>query len=260
VTRSAPALLIVVALAALGACADGDKTPVTASREQPPPTWIARVAQARRVEPDRPPPLLVLLHGIGADENDLFSLATRLDPRFTVVSLRAPHGYHGGYAWFPIDFRPDGTVVPDVAQARETTADLVRWVAAAPARYHTDPRRTFLFGFSQGSMMSLGALYAAPERLAGVVALSGRAVDGISTTAAADGAIVAVPVFVAHGTHDDVLPVAEGRRIRDTLGPRCKDFTYREYPVGHGIGDDELAEVTAWLTAHLDRLSAAPAP
>jgi phospholipase/carboxylesterase len=68
-----------------------------------------------------------------------------------------------------------------------------------------------------------------------------------------------VPVFVAHGTHDDVLPVAEGRRIRDTLGPRCTDFTYREYPVGHGIADDELAAVAAWLTTHLDAVSAATA-
>jgi phospholipase/carboxylesterase len=248
VSRSAPALLVAATLAALGACADGDKPPVTTSTQQPPPAWVTRVA----------PALLVMLHGIGADENDLFPIAPHLDPRFTVVSLRAPHDYHGGYAWFPIDFRPGGSVVPDLVSARETVADLVRWIAAAPAKFGTDPRRTFLFGFSQGSMMSLGALRATPERLAGVVALSGRAVDGISTAAASDAAIT-IPLFVAHGTHDDVLPVAEGRRIRDTLGPRCTDFTYREYPVGHGIGDDELDAVAAWLTAHLDALSAAAA-
>jgi phospholipase/carboxylesterase len=232
---------------------------VTTSPEPSPPAWIARVAEARRVDPGRAPALLVMLHGIGADENDLFPLARHLDPRFTVVSLRAPYGYHGGYAWFPIDFRPGGTVVPDLASARVTVADLVRWIAAAPAKYQTDPQRTFLLGFSQGSMMALGALRAVPERFAGVVALSGRAVDGMSTAGATDAPIT-VPIFVAHGTHDDVLPVAEGRRIRDTLGPRCKDFTYREYPVGHGIAGDELAAVAAWLTAHLDGLSAAAAP
>ena len=256
--RSARALLVAATLAALGACADGDKTPMTTSPEQPAPAWIARVAEARRTEPSRAPALLVLLHGIGADENDLFPLARHLDPRFTVVSLRAPHDYHGGYAWFPIDFRPDGSVIPDLAAARATVEDLVRWIAAAPAAHKTDPRRTFLLGFSQGAMMSLGALRAAPERLAGVVALSGRAVDGVSTPGPTD-ATITVPVFVAHGTHDDVLPIAEGRRIRDTLGPRCADFTYREYPVGHGIADDELATVAAWLTTHLDAVSAATA-
>src|SRR5262249_57430955 len=111
-------------------------------------------------------------------------------------------------------------------------------------RYGTDAARTFLLGFSQGSMMSLGALRVAPEQLAGVVALSGRAVDAVGTQGATEPAIT-VPLFVAHGTHDDLLPVAEGRRLRDTLGPRCRDFTYREYPVGHGIADDEIDAVAA---------------
>ena len=252
--RSVPTLLVAATLAALGACAGGDKTAVTTPSQQTAPAWVARVAEARRPEPGRAPALLVMLHGIGADENDLFPLGRHLDPRFTVVSLRAPHDYHGGFAWFPIEFRPDGSVIPDLVAANATVDDLVRWIAAAPAKYGTDPKRTFLLGFSQGSMMALGALRAAAERLAGVVALSGRA-----TGAGAAEAAITVPVFVAHGTHDDVLPVAEGHRLRDTLGPRCKDFTYHEYPVGHGIADAEIDDVATWLTTHLDTISAATA-
>ena len=215
------------------------------------PQWQHRVVEARDVAPGVRPPLLVLLHGIGADENDLLPLARRLDPRFTVVSLRAPHDYHGGFAWFHIDFLPGGRVVPDTAQARQSVADLVGWIEAAPARFGTDPARTFLLGFSQGGMMSLGALVSAPEQLAGVVVLSGRAptdlVDGRTDAAG----LARVPLLVAHGTLDDVLPVAEGRRTRDLFQPRMRNFTYREFPLGHAIGDAELGLVASWLAERL---------
>src|SRR5262249_31162121 len=128
--------------------------------------WVERVAKPTQTG-GGPPPLLVLLHGIGADENDLFPLAHELDRRLEIVSLRAPHRYTVGYAWFAIDFRPGGELVPDVVQARTTLADLMRWLDAAPARLGTDPHRTFLLGFSQGAMMPLGVLRSPPERLAG---------------------------------------------------------------------------------------------
>ncbi len=214
--------------------------------------WVERVAPARQASKG-PPPLVVLLHGIGADENDLFPLARALDPRCTVVSLRAPHPYVAGYAWFQIDFRRGGEIVPDVAQARGALAELIAWLTQAPARLGTDPERTYLLGFSQGAMMSLGVLGAAPERLAGVIALSGRFPATLFETPAAPEAIAHVPVLVAHGTYDDVLPVANGHATRDALAPRVRDFTYREFPVAHGISDEELRLVAEWLTARLTR-------
>src|SRR5262245_54356302 len=135
-------------------------------------TLHERILPARLASPGAPP-LLVMLHGIGADERDLLPLAQLLDPRLVVASLRAPHDYVVGYSWFPIDFRRDGEVVPDVAAAHASLAALVAWLAAAPARLGTDPARMYLLGFSQGAMMGLGALVTAPERLRGVIALSG---------------------------------------------------------------------------------------
>lgn len=174
-----------------------------------------------------------------------------MDPRFRVASLRAPHRYYGGYAWFHIGFRPGGRVVPDVAQARAALARLVRWIEHAPARLGTDPRRTFLLGFSQGAMMSLGALGAIPRRLAGVVALSGRFSDEVFPLGADRDGVARVPLLVAHGTHDDVLPIEHGRRTRDALEALSRDFTYREFPIDHAIGDEELALVAAWLADRL---------
>jgi phospholipase/carboxylesterase len=240
--RRAPLALVLCWLASCGAGAG----PVIS-----PPAWVERPLPARQQIDGRPPPLLVLLHGIGADENDLFPLAQRLDPRFTVVSLRAPHRYHQGWAWFHIDFQPGGTVVPDVAQARATLADLLRWLQAEPGRLGTDPRCTFLLGFSQGAMMSLGVLRSEPERLAGVVALSGRPSEELFEPRAAREAIAAVPLLVAHGTLDDVLPIAQGRSTRDAFASLSRDFTYREFPIGHAISEEEMALVAAWLSARL---------
>jgi phospholipase/carboxylesterase len=237
-------------VATLVVACDDRSVPASAT---PPPTLVERVAPPRRKTDGAPAPLVVLLHGIGADENDLFSLAGHLDPRFMVVSVRAPRSYQTGYAWFDIAWRANGSVVPNVAQARETLADFVRWIEAAPARLGADPRRLYLLGFSQGAMMSLGVLRTAPDRLAGVVALSGRFSDALFETPPPSGTIASVPLFVGHGTQDDVLPVANGRAIREAFQPLVRDFTYREYPVPHAIAPDELRDVAAWLTAHLNR-------
>jgi phospholipase/carboxylesterase len=258
-SRSPGSLSAVVALLALVAssgCERKDAAMETRPAAEP-PRWVERVLQPRETIPG-PPPLVVLLHGIGADENDLFPIAPRLDPRVTVVSLRAPRMYHLGYAWFQIDFRSDGSVIPDVAGARTTLAELVRWLEAAPARLGTDPRRTFLVGFSQGAMMSLGVLRTVPERIAGVVALSGRSAEGLFEAPASREEIARVPLFVAHGTYDTVLPIENGRQTRAAFASLSGDFTYREFPVDHGIHPDELAAVADWLSARISRVRPTP--
>lgn len=214
-----------------------------------PPSWTVRAVGPQ--EPTPSPPLLVLLHGIGADEFDLLPIAQALDPRLVVASIRAPHAYYGGCAWFHVDFLRDGTVVPDVPQARKTLADLVRWIEAAPERFGTDPARTFMLGFSQGAMMSLGVLGTIPQRLAGVIALSGRYLPDLFPRTAADDAVARVPLLVAHGTLDDVLPVEHGRATRDAFAPLSRDLTYEEFTVAHGIIDTELALIAAWLARRL---------
>jgi phospholipase/carboxylesterase len=215
------------------------------------PQWTERVVSARRTAGEAPP-LLVMLHGLGGDESNLVPLAEHVDPRFLVVSVRAPRPHRGGFAWFRLTWIAAGDVEPDREQARESLADLVRWIAAAPERLGADHRRVFLLGFSQGAMMSLGALRAAPDRLAGVVALSGHFDEDLFDREAPADAVARVPLFVAHGTHDDVLPIANGRAIRDFFTPRLRNVTYREYPIAHAIGPDELRDVSAWLRQRLE--------
>lgn len=244
--RTGRPIAVLVAVVALFGC-DREPARMTGSV----PSFVERTAEPREPSTGRPP-LLVVLHGIGADEDDLFPIVPLLDPRLKVVSLRAPHSYVMGYAWFHIDFRSDGTIQPDVGQAKAALSDLVAWVVAAPERHGTDPAQTYLLGFSQGAMMSLGVLQTAPTRLAGVIALSGRTPSGLFEVTADRDAVARVPLLVAHGTHDDVLPIANGRATRDAYEGWSTDFSYHEFPVAHGVTQDEIRVVADWLRTHLD--------
>lgn len=209
-------------------------------------------AEAR--PPRRPsprPPLLVLLHGIGADEHDLLGLAPALDPRFHVVSLRAPLTYRIGHAWYELDY---GVSPPraDLAQAEASRAALAAELPALHARYGTDPGRTYLLGFSQGAILALGIALGTPELVAGVVLHSGRVLPPFAAGAAPPERLARLEALVVHGTFDDVIPVERGRELAallaPALGPRV---TFREHAAGHEVSPATLADVSAWLSARL---------
>ncbi|WP_041453289.1 alpha/beta hydrolase [Anaeromyxobacter dehalogenans] len=209
---------------------------------------LVHVVRPPRV-PSARPPLLVLLHGIGADERDLLPLAAHLDPRFLTVSLRAPNEAEPmGFAWYAIDWR---TAPPrhDVAQAAASLEALLAFLAGAPAALGTDPARTFLLGFSQGAAMALAAALARPELVRGAVLHSGRPLPGQPAPA---GGLAGLEVLVLHGLADPVLPPAQGRAIRDllapVLGPR---LTHLELEGAHEVTAETLSEAARWLSARL---------
>lgn len=107
-------------------------------------------------------------------------------------------------------------------------------------------------GFSQGAITSLGVGLTEPERVTGVVAMSGRLLPEVIPQIAAPDRLKGFPIFVAHGVGDTVLPLAFGRDIRDRLAALPVDFTYREYPMAHEVSPESLADITSWLSDRLD--------
>jgi phospholipase/carboxylesterase len=203
------------------------------------------------------PPLLLLLHGVGSNEADLFGLAPYLDERFLVVSARAPVVLGpGSFGWFRIDFTPEG-MVADLAQAKRSLEMLPGFIDGLVETYGTDARRTYLAGFSQGAMMSLALMLTRPERLAGVAAMSGRLPRQVIETPPDRDALDGMPVHITHGLYDPVLPVENARAAREYLETLPVELTYREYPMGHEVSMESLRDVTAWLTRALDRRGAA---
>lgn len=194
-------------------------------------------------------PGLVLLHGRGANEEDLMGLEGALDPRFTIVSARAPFRLGPGYAWYVM------TQVgqPDDASMRTSMEELRAFLTALPEAYGVDPRRLYLLGFSQGAIVSSALAMLMPERIAGVVMHSGYvAAEHTKLDLNPDG-LAGKPFFVAHGKYDDIIPVTWGRDGQEYLEAAGADVIYKEYPIGHSISEESLYDLSEWLTERLDR-------
>ena len=198
--------------------------------------------------PSERPHLLVLLHGIGADELDLLPVADALDPRLVAVSLRAPYRAEPmGYAWYALDWSampPE----PDLEQAERSLEELAKALPELERHAGAEPTRTILFGFSQGATMALGLALTRPELVRGVILHSGRVLQGLERRAAPAERLAGLEALVLHGVHDDVLPVERGRETRDLLsrllGPRLE---YREHDAGHFVTNESIADAARWI-------------
>ncbi len=201
------------------------------------------------------PPLLLLLHGYGANEDDLFSLAQYLDDRFMIVSARAPVVLQPmSYAWFNLGFTPQGVIVDpeEVESGRQT---LHKFIGEIVQGYKIDPNAVYLMGFSQGAMMSLAVALTYPGSAAGVVAMSGRMLPQTLGMIPDKDALKGLPIFVAHGARDMLIPINQGRDARAKLSELPVSLTYREYDMGHEISYDSLRDSTEWLKERLDQPS-----
>jgi phospholipase/carboxylesterase len=205
------------------------------------------------VHPIDHPPLLILLHGVGGNEQNLFTLTPQLDTRCVIISARAPHQRgRGSFAWFNVQFAPSGPVIlPEQAEASRQL--LLRFIDEAVGAYGTDPRQVYLMGFSQGAIMSASVALTVPEVVAGAVLMSGRILPEIRPLIADDSRLSGLPFLVIHGTADNVLPIHHGRASRDLLTSLPIQLTYREYAMGHEIRPESLADIQTWLRKRLDR-------
>ena len=198
-------------------------------------------------------PLLLLLHGVGSNEHDLMGLAPALDPRFFVVSARAPITLgHGSYGWYHVQFTPTGPLI-DAGEAEDSRQLIIKFVEELAGSYNIDRNRVFVMGFSQGCIMSIAAILTEPARFAGAVGMSGRLLPGILGKIAPAEELKGLPVMIVHGTQDQVLPIAFGHEIKEALEDLPLDLTYREYPMSHSISQQSLADIAEWLTQQLDK-------
>lgn len=199
------------------------------------------------------PPLLLLLHGVGSNEHDLYGLAQFLDKRFLIISVRAPNTLGpGSYAWFEVEFTPQGPVInPEQAEASRET--LITFLQEAITVYGADAKRVYLMGFSQGAIMSASVALTRPELVVGAVLMSGRILPEIQPLIASREELSGFPFLVVHGTADMVLPIFNGRASRELLSSLPVELTYHEYPMGHEVSQESLRDVTTWLSDQLDK-------
>lgn len=213
------------------------------------------IAEGRR------PALLILLHGVGANERQMAQIAPMFDPRFVVVSVRSPLTLGpNAFAWFHVTFGAQGPVIA-TEEAETGWKRLTGFIDEAVEAYDADPARVFLAGFSQGGIMALATLLTEPGKVAGAVSMSGRLLPEVLRHAAANEALRDKPVLIVHGTGDEKLGIHLARWAREQLERLPLSLTYRELPMSHTITTESLGVVTSWLSATLDdgRSAADPA-
>lgn len=198
-------------------------------------------------------PAVVFVHGRGADERDLVPISKQLPDDLHVFSVRAPMEMEDGYRWYEIDLEEGGihSSQPDPESFQKTLVRLFKFLEYIVDNYDVHPKRIGLFGFSQGATISLSAAIQDSERIAWVVALNGYLPKeyGAANKLAEVGA---VPVFLAAGRMDLVIPQERVKRAADRLRDAGLNVTHDTYPVGHGADDKEIEDVAEWIQALLD--------
>lgn len=198
---------------------------------------------------DGPFPLILAIHGWGANAHDLLGLAPMIHGGRAIVlcpqgTVAVPvGGGNYGYGWFPLN--PGAP--PDIA-AFERGADALRaFVDGAVARYPVDPKKIVPIGFSQGGVMAYDLALRDPGRFAGLAALSswlpGLLAEDLPKAPEQEG----LPVLIVHGTADPMLGVEKARESRELLRPFGVALTYREFDMGHEIRPDALRVILKWL-------------
>jgi phospholipase/carboxylesterase len=207
------------------------------------------------VEPGAADAVVVLMHGLGADGHDFESLVPELRlPPSSCMRWVFPHApvrpvtINGGYrmrAWYDI-VAIDRRAPEDEAGIRES-AEAIGALVRRERERGVPAERIVLAGFSQGGAMALFTALRWPERLGGVVALSCYLPLAAALPAEAHPANAAVPVFMAHGTIDPIVPPALGEGTRDLLRSRGYDVEWHAYPMPHSVCAPEVGDLRAWL-------------
>ncbi|MBK6921247.1 MAG: alpha/beta fold hydrolase [Deltaproteobacteria bacterium] len=207
---------------------------------------------------------VIWLHGLGADGHDFEPVVPLLG--CTGVRFVFPHApaipvtINGGMvmpAWYDIrslDFDDDRR--EDLAQVEASAREIVGLVERERAR-RVPPSRIVLAGFSQGAAMAVHVAVRYRDALAGLLVLSGYLVAPARFDAEASAANRGIPVLQCHGRFDDVVPIAAGRDLYDTLHESAAEPTdvhWREYPMGHEVCPEQLDLIGAWLRERLPPL------
>jgi phospholipase/carboxylesterase len=194
------------------------------------------------------PPVLILLHGYGSDERDLFGLKDAVSGNFLVISARAPMALPGaGYEWYEPS-KQSGHRDADAAQLAASRALIEKFISQVVAKYNADGRQVFLAGFSQGAIMSYQVGLTRPGLLRGICVLSGTIFPSLKPLVKQSPQLAKLKIFVGHGTSDDRIPFGEGKdavSYLTSIGLTPEFHTYQG--MGHTITNDVMKDLVQWL-------------
>jgi len=198
------------------------------------------------------PSLLILLHGYGSNEEDLFSFANELPDDFLIISARAPQtiGF-GSYAWYTIHFNNTQGKFSDIPEAIAAREQIATFIDEVQEEYNISPEKTFLLGFSQGTILSYAVALNYPNKVQKIMALSGYINPELLPKEIEEYDYSKLDFFISHGNVDQVIPVDWAKQAPNFLNNLKIKNCYQEYPVGHGVAPQNFFDLKKWLENRL---------
>jgi len=192
-------------------------------------------------------PLVIFLHGYGSNEQDLFGIKDDLPASYTYLSVRAPITMEeGSYQWFRK--KGEGAYNGETDDLKTSGQVLLDFIAQAAKKYHTEPDKVVLVGFSQGAIMSYEVALRHPEALGGIAALSGRILPVLKSALKPDEKRQSLAIFIGHGKQDNRLPYKDGTEANSLLQSISLTPEFHGYEgLGHSISAAEIEDLNAWL-------------
>lgn len=192
--------------------------------------------------------LLILLHGYGSNEEDLFSFATELPDDLLIISARAPQILSSGsYSWYTIYFNTGEGKFSDVPEAIEARETIASFIDEIQEKYNISSEKTFLLGFSQGTILSYSIALNYPDKVQKVIALSGYVNPELLPENLDPSKYTDLDIFISHGSVDQVIPSEWARKAPIFLKELNIKHSYQEYPVGHGVAPKNFFDFKQWI-------------
>lgn len=196
-------------------------------------------------------PAIFLFHGYGSNEEDLFSFAPELPSELMVLSVKAPYDLDPfGHAWYAINFDAEQGKWSDDEQAKQSREKIVKFIDEAISAYNLDPENISLLGFSQGTILSYAVALSYPEKIKNVIALSGYINEKILLEGYEKKDHHELNFYISHGQVDQVIPLEWAQKAPDFLKKLGITPKYEEFPIGHGVSQQNFYSFKKWLENH----------
>lgn len=191
--------------------------------------------------------LVILMHGVGSNEDSLLGLASFIPENLSVVSVRSPLTMApGAYSAFSVSFTANGPKI-DTAAAEASRQRLLRFIPELQLRYGVASDQTLIAGFSQGGIMSASLALTAPKCVRGFAILSGRILPEIQPLIARAEDLQHLSALVIHGENDDRLPYLWAEKSTELLQAHSIPFHLLNYGIGHEITREVTTDFAAWV-------------
>ena len=198
------------------------------------------------------PPLLILMHGYGSNEKDLFAWADYLDERLLIVCPRGPKDLgKGRYSWF--DLRPsEAGLRYESKEVIQTANDIATFAHQIAEKHNVNPNKIFLGGFSQGAILSLGTGVMFEDKFAGIICLSGSFYREFGRLLNQRKNPSSLNVFLSHGRNDTVLPFTEIEDYVKFIRDKGGTVEAKYYDADHSVTTQNLKDMIGWLSKNID--------